>query len=202
VLSAGLVALHAPAYAQGRATGLVRDEAGQGLKGATVVAENPNATPKSFTTTTDDRGRFSMIGLSSGIWTLTASAPGFVPSQTAAQISVARPNNPLEFKLARGAAGSPSALAGLNLRELQNELQAAEALFQAGKWDEALAAYKTIMAKAEFLTTINLQIGHIYRVKKEYDRAMAAYQEVLKADPQNARAKVAIEETSKAQAGR
>ena len=125
-----------------------------------------------------------------------------MPSQTAAQISVARPNNPLEFKLARGAAGSPSALAGLNLRELQNELQAAEALFQAGKWDEALAAYKTIMAKAEFLTTINLQIGHIYRVKKEYDRAMAAYQEVLKADPQNARAKVAIEETSKAHAGR
>ena len=35
----------------------------QPIKGATVTAENPDASPSSFTATTDDKGRFSIIGL-------------------------------------------------------------------------------------------------------------------------------------------
>lgn len=195
------VAIHVTASAQGRATGLVRDEAGQPIKGATVIAENPNATPKSFTTTTDDRGRYAMIGLSSGVWALTASAPGFVPSQTAADIRVARPNNPIEFKLSRGATGTGSPLAGLNTRDLQTDLQAAETLFQSSKWDEALTAYHVILTKAPALTVVNLQVGNVHRMKKDYDKAITAYQEVLKNDPGNAKAKAALEETSRAKAG-
>ena len=66
-----------PAMAQtGRIGGLVRDDKGQPLKGATVVAENPSASPPSFSATTDDKGRFSIIGLRAGNWKLTASAPG------------------------------------------------------------------------------------------------------------------------------
>ncbi len=70
-----------PVAAQtGRIGGLVKDDKGQPLKGATVVAENPAASPPSFTATTDDKGRFSIIGLRAGNWKLTASAPGFQPS--------------------------------------------------------------------------------------------------------------------------
>ena len=67
-----------PAAAQtGRIGGTVKDPNGQPIKGATVVAENPASAPSSFTATTDDRGRFSMIGLKAGTWKVTASAPGF-----------------------------------------------------------------------------------------------------------------------------
>ena len=69
-----------PATAQtGRIGGTIKDTNGQPLKGATVVAENPAAAPSSFTATTDDKGRYSMIGLKSGTWKITASAPGFAP---------------------------------------------------------------------------------------------------------------------------
>ena len=52
----------------GRVGGIVKDEAGNPIKGATITAENPAASPSSFTATTDDKGRFSIIGLKSGQW--------------------------------------------------------------------------------------------------------------------------------------
>ena len=45
----------------GRVGGIVKDEAGQPLKGATITAENPNASPSSFTATTDDKGRVGCL---------------------------------------------------------------------------------------------------------------------------------------------
>ena len=76
-----------PVMAQtGRVGGLVKDDKGQPLKGATVVAENPAASPPSFTATTDDKGRFSIIGLRAGNWKLTASAPGF--QQSVGQLAI------------------------------------------------------------------------------------------------------------------
>ena len=41
----------------GRVSGIVREEGGQPLKGATVTADNPSI-GQSFTSTTDDKGRF------------------------------------------------------------------------------------------------------------------------------------------------
>src|SRR3954463_9960174 len=48
------------------------------------------------------------------------------------------------------------------------------------------------MAKSPSLSVINLQIAAAYRNKKEYDNAIAAYNELLKADPNNDRAKVGL----------
>jgi len=48
------------------------------------------------------------------------------------------------------------------------------------------------MAKAPALSVINLQIAAVYRNKKEYDNAIAAYNELLKADPTNDKAKIGI----------
>src|SRR6476659_8614821 len=80
----------------GRVGGTVKDEAGQPIKGATITADNPNASPSSFTATTDDKGRFSIIGLKSGGWTFTAQAPGFGPESGRLQIqTIGSPNPPL-----------------------------------------------------------------------------------------------------------
>src|SRR5437764_14641872 len=76
---AALVSLSAvTAAAQtGRVGGTVKDEGGNPIKGATVTAENPSASPSSFTAITDDKGRFSIIGMRSGQWTFTATMQGF-----------------------------------------------------------------------------------------------------------------------------
>src|SRR5437899_10187377 len=111
-----LAALAGSAIAQtGRVGGIVKDEPGQPIKGATITAENPNASPNSFTATTDDKGRFSIIGLKSGQWAFTAQAPSFGPESGKLNVStIGAPNPPLTFTLRKGgAAGPASALAGL-----------------------------------------------------------------------------------------
>jgi Tfp pilus assembly protein PilF len=177
----------------GRVAGIVKDEAGQAIKGATITAENPNASPNSFTATTDDKGRFSIIGLRSGQWTFTAQAPGFAPEAGRLQVqTIGTPNPPLTFTLKKSAAAPASALGATAAKDLQVDLAAAEADFNGGKYDDAIAKYRAILAKAPALSVINLQIAAAYRNKKEYDNAIAAYNEVLKADPNNDKAKIGI----------
>ncbi|MEZ5420008.1 MAG: carboxypeptidase regulatory-like domain-containing protein [Vicinamibacterales bacterium] len=182
-----------PAMAQtGRIGGVVKDDKGQPLKGATVVAENPSASPPSFTATTDDKGRFSIIGLRSGNWKLTASAPGFQPSVGQVPIrTIGQPNPPIEFTLAPGAPAA-AGLAGVNTKELQEELKAADDKMMANDFDGAIAGYEAMIAKVPQLTALYLQIGRAQRMKKDYDGALASYNKLLAADPNNERAKVEI----------
>lgn len=192
-----LSALAGTALAQaGRVGGQVKDESGQPIKGATVTAENPDVSPSSFTATTDDKGRFSIMGLRSGQWTFTAQAPGFSPEAGKLNVqTIGSPNPPLTFTLRKGAgaaAGAGGALGGMAAKDLQAELAAADQLFNAQKWDESIAAYRAIMTKAPSLSMINLQIAAAYRNKKDYDSALAAYNELLKADPNNDKAKIGI----------
>lgn len=182
-----------PAMAQtGRIGGLVRDDKGQPLKGATVVAENPAASPPSFSATTDDKGRFSIIGLRAGSWKLTASAPGFQPSVGQVPIrTIGTPNPPVEFTLAPGAPAA-AGLAGVNTKELQGDLAAAEAKMNANDFDGAIAAYQAMLVKVPALSMLHLQVGRAQRMKKDYNGALESYQKLLAADPNNERAKVEI----------
>jgi Tfp pilus assembly protein PilF len=180
----------------GRVGGQVKDEQGNPVKGATVQAENPSASPSSFTATTDDKGRFSIIGLRSGMWTITAQAPGFAPESGKMEVkTIGTPNPPVTFTLKKGGGGGGGNLGGLTgqaAKDLQADLQAADQLYNSQQWDAAIEKYKAILAKAPTLSVINLQIAAAYRNKKDYDSAIAAYNEVLKTDPNNDKAKIGI----------
>jgi len=191
--AAFLAALSGVAFAQtGRVGGTVKDESGQPIKGATITAENPNASPSSFTATTDDKGRFSVIGLRGGSWTFTAQAPGFSPESGKLNVgTIGTPNPPLTFTLKKGGGGGMPG-GGVAGKDLQAELAAADADYNAGKYDDAITKYRAIMTKAPALSVINLQIAAAYRNKKEYDNALAAYNDLLKADPNNEKAIVGI----------
>jgi tetratricopeptide (TPR) repeat protein len=193
-IAAALILGALPASAQtGRIGGTVKDDKGQPIKGAMVIAENPNASPSSFTATTDDRGRFSIIGLRSGNWKVTASAPGFQPSGGSLNVrTIGAPNPPVDIVLAPGAPAPTGALAGVNTKELQAELQKAEDLLNQQQYDAAIAAYQAILTKTPALTMINLQIGRAYRMKKDYDSALGTYKKILETDPTNERAKIEI----------
>ena len=55
-----------------------------------------------------------------------------------------------------------------------------------GRYDQAIAAYRDIKAKAPSLTLVNLQLGNAYLMKKSYPEAEAAFQEILKANADDA----------------
>jgi Flp pilus assembly protein TadD len=192
-----LLALAGNASAQaGRVTGVVKDDHGDPVKGATVLAENPDASPTSFTASTDEKGRFGIIGLRSGVWSLRASAPGY--SSDGGELNVRTMPGvtpPVTFTLQKFVA-PPSALGTTAPRDLQTALASADTLYNNQKWDEAIVAYSAILEKSPSLSVINLQIAAAYRNKKAYDNAITAYNQLLKADPNNDKAKAGIAMTN------
>lgn len=185
-----------PAVAQGRVTGSVLDESGAPIKGADITAENPEVAVGKFTATSDEKGLWAMVGLRTGMWTFTAEASGYAPSQGKMKVSVGQ-NAPVRFKLAKGAKGPMGALAkGVTSKEVQADLTTAETLFNAGQYDAAITAYQEVLKKAPALSLVYIQIGTAYRMKKDYEKALASFQEILKNEPNNPQAKMAIAMTN------
>jgi Flp pilus assembly protein TadD len=189
--SAALVLAATAAGAQtGRVSGYVKDDEGRPIKGATVLAENPEATPMSFSAVTDEKGRFAIIGLRAGIWTFKASARGFRGSSGSGRVRAVGINSPIEFRLSK--VHPTAVLARASGRALQEELAAADTLLAAGRYDEAVEAYQQILDRAPALVAINLQIGRAFRMKRDYDRALLAFQQVLRTDATNQTARLEI----------
>ena len=169
------LALAAAASAQtaGRITGTIKDPDGKPIKGATVRATN-EAVNMRMTSTTDDKGRFAMIGVRSGNWVIVAEAPNFVPLQGSAAVSSS--NTPV---LALTLQRDPGPMPGALVKTIGEDVSAAESLHKAGKLDEAIAAYQSIQSKNARLTTVNLVLASLYREKAEQERNPAAKQALL-----------------------
>lgn len=180
------------AHAQmGRVTGVVKGEDGQAIKGATVSAENRDIA-MSLTATTDDKGRFAIIGLRGGEWRFIAMARGFAPQGGAMLVRTGSSNPPLLFQLPRSGVAYFGALGGITAADLQEKISDADKLFTDRKWDEAIAAYRAILNRSPVLTAIYLQIAAAQRHKNDYEGALATYKDMLVAEPDNRVAPVEI----------
>jgi hypothetical protein len=194
-----LLLVAAPAVAQtARATGTVRDLTGKPIKGATIRAVNPDAYPSELVSTSDDKGRFGMIGLRTGTWRFLVDAPGFFRLDVNAPVRVGN-SAPMQFALAKDPGPVPNALE----KNVQQRLLDAATMRDGGQLDQALAAYQDIYAKNPKLTSVHFVVADVYRRKAAQttdasarrallDRAADAYTEVLKADDTNERARTEL----------
>jgi tetratricopeptide (TPR) repeat protein len=191
------LAVTASGQTAGRITGTIKDPDGKPIKGATVRATN-EAVNARITSTTDDKGRFVMIGVRSGRWVVVAEAPNFLPLQGTSDVS-SSVMPVLALTLQRDPGPMPGALS----KTITDELAAAEALRSAGRYDEAITAYQAIQSKNARLTTVGLVVATLYREKAEKEkdaaarqallaRAIAAYTDFLKSDDTNLRARVEL----------
>ena len=193
------LALAAAASAQtaGRITGVVKDSEGKSIKGAIIRAVNDDV-GMTLTSTTDDKGRFAMIGVRTGNWRMDVEAPNFLPMR--GQSNVSASNTPvLQVTLQRDPGPPPGSLS----KTIAEEINAAETLRKAGRFDDAISAYQAIQSKNNKLTTVGLMLGTLYRDKAQQEkdaatrqallnRAIGAYTDMLKADDTNARARLEL----------
>jgi tetratricopeptide (TPR) repeat protein len=198
VCAVGIVALASSAAAQtGRVTGTIKDGDGRGIKGATVRATNDVGALR-IASTTDDKGRFAMIGLRSGAWRIVAEAPNYLPLEGQANVSAG-----LSPVLALVLQRDPGPMPGALSKTIGDDVTAAEALRKAGRFDDAIAAYQSIQSKNARLTAVNLMLATLYREKAQQEkdaaarqallgRAITAYNELLKSDETNARARIEL----------
>ena len=184
-----------------RATGIVRDTDGKGVKGATIRATNPDAVPPQIVSTTDDKGRWAILGMRIGTYSFRVEAPGFLPVQADANVRTAV-TPPLQFTLARDPGPIPGALPS----NIQAQLSAANMLRDQGRLDQAITAYQEIRTKNPKLTSVHLVMADVYRKRaaEERDpaarrallaRAIDSYDELLKVDADNERARTELAST-------
>jgi hypothetical protein len=107
-----------------RVAGTVRDEAGRPLSGATITATNSDQTPSTFTATSNDKGRFGILGLRRGTWVFAIAAPGFQTLRTTGEVQTGRSNPPLNVKLL-GVAPPAGPMATVSGAERQAAIDAA-----------------------------------------------------------------------------
>lgn len=190
------LARQANAQTPGFVAGIVRDFEGQPIQGAEIFGENSQF-QRRVETTTNNAGRFSFVGLQRGRWLFIVRKVGFNPVQGFANVRGAGNGPTISFRMERDPlhppAPSTGVLAGLRADELQDAIDAANVLFDAGNYDEAIEAYEAVLDDAPQLTSLNLQIGHAYREQLDIEKALAAYRAVPEDEPAGLEAREAIQ---------
>lgn len=189
-----LVLAVAPAFAQAHIVGTVKDASDRPIKGATITAENPSASPSTYTTTTDRKGRFAFLAMRAGEWTFTIRAPGFEAERRTATREVGlNPSIEVTLKPAEPEPRTVDALAGVDLADLQRRLDQAAALAGGGSVDDAIERYRAIAERVPALSAVHLQLAWLYERKGDTQAAVTEYQAVLKSEPDNAKARAGLE---------
>ena len=124
-----------------RVAGTIKDDAGGPVRGATIVAENPDQTPPRLTTTSNDKGQFGFIGVRRGVWTLSVDAPGFEKVQFRRQVATGR-QEPIDVRLARTATPVALPLDGIKAADIQQQIDRADSLASKGDLDGAILAWR------------------------------------------------------------
>jgi tetratricopeptide (TPR) repeat protein len=183
----GLVAAFALAAAEARAQtgtarGKVLDHQGQTIVDAKVVLEYQGGVARKFETKTNKKGEYTQVGLASGTYRITASKDGFAPFFIETRITLGEATYVPDIKLASAQAAAQAAAAQA-ADEITPAFNAAVELARAGKLDEAEAAYKALAIKAPSIPEIHLNLGFLYRQKKDWAAAEAAYKKALELRP-------------------
>ena len=146
------------AAAQGGVRGVIRDNGGEGIPGARIIAESLE-TSQTRTTMTNNSGRFAFIGLAGGDWLFVVQADGFREQQ--GYSAVRRSGEParVEFSLDpdpfNPVAPGVGVLAGVKSVDILARLRGAERLFDGGDYDGAIDAYQDLLEMAPALTSVN-----------------------------------------------
>ena len=183
------VALAVPAAAQtGGVRGKIVDAEGKPVQDVVVVLDSPEGLGTA-TLKTDAKGEFFRIGMRPGDYSVKATKGPLSASLARMHIGIGDPTA-IETLTLRGAGGG--ALTGnkdadeaikKKQAELQNLFKEGRALTDAGKFDEAVAAYTKILADVPKCTQCYVGMGEVYVKKGSLPEAEAAYKKATEVDP-------------------
>jgi tetratricopeptide (TPR) repeat protein len=159
---------------QGRLNGKVFDKDGKPVVGAQVKLSFEGGAE--FDAVTDAKGVWGVIGLGTGSWTVTVKAAGYLPVSQSVYVRQLERNPPVEIKLEQEAVGSGVVQDEASFADLEQ----GNAMFAEGRYDSALVMYEEFIKKNPGAYQVYLNIGDCHREKGDYDKAIEAYNQLLK----------------------
>lgn len=177
----------------GAARGKVVDEQGQPIEGAKIELDYKGGVNRKYETKTNKKGEFTQVGLASGMYEVTASKEGYQPGLIGGRVSLGDPTYLPEIKLRKPSAAGGAASGGSGgAAQLQAAFKNALDLTQAGKLDEAEAAYKELLTKVPSIPEIHYNLGFVYSQKKDWANSEASFQKALELKPDYSDAMVSL----------
>lgn len=170
-----LVSFHFAAAQAGRGkarlAGAVIDEQGNPVPKAKVVIELMARDTTTRETTTNNKGVWTFTGLGSGNWQFTATAKGYVPTQTNVFVSQIGNNPKVVVTLKKITIVDDSVTKETDLALIEEATQ----LFAERKYDKALALLQEFLANNPTAYQTHINIGDCYKEKEEYEKAEEEY---------------------------
>jgi tetratricopeptide (TPR) repeat protein len=179
------LAVALPAFAQGgMARGVVKDDGGKPVDGATIVIETTGSSAaRRYEIKTNAKGEYFQIGLTSGGYTVTASKDALKSQPTTITVRLGQTAT-ADFVLGLNAAAAAAVQQG-KMAELKRLFEEGVAAGAAGRHDEAIEKFKQGLAIGPDCFDCYNRIGSLHVQKKEYDLAEAAYKKSTEIKPDN-----------------
>jgi len=165
---------------KGRIKGSIKDTDGNPVPGVTVKLFHVKS-DSGFELKSDEQGQWSGAWLRNGLWYLDFEKEGYIPKRLSLELHEGGKNPDVEVALKK-------ARAPLVPQEVLDQLDKGNGLYSQGKFEEAIAEFKSILDKRPEFYQININIGNALMKKEDYASALCSYQKVLDKDPANAEA--------------
>ena len=161
-----------------RIGGVVVDEYGNFIKSAKIVIQFLKNEQLKRETTANKKGEWAILGLGTGMWRVTASAEGFIPTYADVYVRQLARNPKISLTLKKIEKKESDKLiikdeAAINLLEKANQL------FNEEKYDEAITLLEQFLEQNPDAYQTYLSIGDCYREKGEFDKAIEEYNRAL-----------------------
>ena len=172
------------ARGKGRANGVVIDQEGNPIQSAKITIEFLGGEERKLETTSNKRGAWSILGLGTGKWRVTAIAKGHAPYSTEIYVQQLERNPKLTLTLTKVQSTDTPFIEDESTFEL---LDQGNELFSEKKYDEALLAFTQFLEKNPHAYQVRLNIADCYREKGEYEKAIeecnSLLEKISKDDP-------------------
>jgi predicted Zn-dependent protease len=174
------VSVWAQSKGNGRINGKILDDQGKPAANVQVRAVK-NGESTVMEAKTNDKGEWSMQGLTAGDWNFEFGKDGFDPQRM--QVKIAENKNPpIDMKLTKASAVDPNV-------EIQEQMKKAVELQQAGKLADARKIIEDLAVKYPSVTRLHAFIATTYEGEKNYDQAVEHLKMVLDKEPNDAELK-------------
>ncbi len=180
--------LSAQAYrGKGRIKGIVYDKEGNPLEGVKISFFSVKA-QSGFERVTDEDGKWRAFYIKGGEYKIDFTKEGYMPKKISANINEYNKNPDHEIRLEK--------FEGLVItEELREELKNGSSFFEAGEYENAITAFKTVIEKFPDAAVLYQNIGNCYFLMEQYDQAEKNYLKVLEKDSENVDAMLSIGNT-------
>lgn len=163
---------------QGRLVGIVQDESGAPLENAEILIESLRFKELIFKESSDQNGRWAILGLGTGMHRVSVSCDGYYPVYQDIDVKQLERNPEVIFALKKIEQSDMPIISDDSSMEI---FEQGNKFYAENKFDDAILSFIQFLEKNPMAYQAYINLGNSYKEKGELDKAREHYQKFLDA---------------------